>query len=57
MTIAGRKGHLAIVDMKNLNLIKEFQVYTMIIGTVMLGHLEVLMQQVVLKNDCMIVVI
>ena len=26
MAIAGRKGHLALVDMKDLNLIKEFQV-------------------------------
>nr|GME02639.1 probable U3 small nucleolar RNA-associated protein 7 [Ipomoea batatas] len=26
MALAGRKGHLAIVDMKNLNLIKELQV-------------------------------
>ncbi|KAL2554610.1 Transducin/WD40 repeat-like superfamily protein [Forsythia ovata] len=26
MTVAGRKGHMAIVDMKNMNLIKEFQV-------------------------------
>ncbi|PON49538.1 WD repeat containing protein [Parasponia andersonii] len=26
MTVGGRKGHLAIVDMKNMNLIKELQV-------------------------------
>lgn len=26
MTVAGRKGHLAIVDMKNMSLVKEFQV-------------------------------
>lgn len=28
MAAAGRKGHLAIVDMKTLNLIKEIQVIT-----------------------------
>ena len=28
MAAAGRKGHLAIVDMKTLNLIKEIQVCT-----------------------------
>lgn len=26
MAAAGRKGHLAVVDMKNMNLIKEIQV-------------------------------
>ncbi|CAA3011597.1 probable U3 small nucleolar RNA-associated 7 [Olea europaea subsp. europaea] len=26
MTVAGRKGHMAILDMKSMNLIKEFQV-------------------------------
>ncbi|CAI9755718.1 unnamed protein product [Fraxinus pennsylvanica] len=26
VTVAGRKGHMAILDMKNMNLIKEFQV-------------------------------
>lgn len=26
MAVAGKKGHLAIIDMKNMNLIKELQV-------------------------------
>ena len=48
MTVGGHKGHLAIVDMKQMSLIKEFQVFLgtekchlfalMLVFTVLLQH-------------------